>query len=357
VFDPAGTAYFASLAKPPEGGGGIYVHRSTDAGASWGLPVLAVADTRDVAADVCTSSDKEWLSVDPHTSEVYLAYTSLTFRCSSPPDPVGIGDFARISDTGIYLTASEDGGQTWRPPQRLWTGYALGAIPKVGPDGTLHVAFWASVPSSDAFCPSLPGTLLVHSGGKRFAAIVVMSSSDNGETWRYHQEGTCPLDLAEQVKPGRFVGGNILPTLATDATTGFTYVAWPTFDVARNRFKIELSSSADGGRSWSTAREVPTDPADARMPAVSADAGVVRLVYVRSTGEGTGDTLVIESSDGGSTWSSPFRLSTVSAQLANHPEVGDYIGVDVADGHVVTIWTDARNSSPTEIWARGGSAR
>lgn len=365
LFDRAGKAYYASLASPPGRGGGIYVHRSRNGGATWRLPVLAVPEVEDTEKDVCTGTDKEWLSADAQTGRLYLTYTLFTFTCSRSGAPTDT--YTRLSDIGVYLTTSGDGGKTWGKPRQIWDGYALGAMPKVGPDGTLYVTFWATVALPLTACPTAIGVLAAKGGGRPFASIIAGSSRDGGKTWSYHQQPICDFIAGEIVKPGRFVGGSFLPSLAVDPTTGVAYAAYPSFVPWQGRFTIELISSRDAGASWSGPVEVTPGPNDARMPAVFADRGVVRLVYVETTGtkdqdnqssDGTAKTLYVESADGGATWSAPIPLSTKTGRPKEFTELGDYISLDVAAGRIAAAWTDARNGSEAgEIWARTGSVK
>lgn len=362
VFDSEGNAYYASLASPPKRPGGIYVHRSRNGGASWRLPVLAVPELEDTEGDSCPRTDKEWLSVDPRTGRLYLAYTLFTFTCSESGAPTDL--YTRLTDIGVYLTSSDDKGATWRKPREIWQGYALGAIPKVGPDGTLYVAFWGTVEAPPTACPTAAGVLTAKGGGRPFVSIITGNSTDGGKRWSFHRQPICDFIAGEIVKPGRFVGGSFFPSLAVDQSNGTAYIAYPSF-VSEGRFTIELITSNDRGASWSHPVELTAGPNDARMPAVFADAGVVRLVYVETTGfkdqddqtaDGTAKTLYMESADGGATWSEPAPLSTKIGRPKEFTELGDYLAIDVAAGRIATTWTDARKGAEAgEIWSRVGS--
>jgi hypothetical protein len=356
LFDRKGTAYFVGLADPPDEFRYIYVWRSTNAGKTWSKPVAAVKPIRN--DDVCTSYDKEWLSPGRKTGELLLTYTGSTFSCSLQETlaPAGLGDLAVVvpnSDVGIYFKRSRDGARTWGEARKIWDGYALGAVPEVGRDGTLYVAFWASALVSTVPCPTQGAILPFHGGA--FGTVVVATSKDDGRTWRYEHRDVCNVFVASYIKPGEYTGGNFLPALAVDRTTNIAYVAYPTFKVFENRFTIELVTSSDGGMTWSDPVEVSRPPTEGHLPALYSDRGVARMVYVINRSDGRGDTMYTQSVDGGRTWSEPVALSTRSAQLEDDPDIGDYFTLDVASGRIATIWTDARNGSPTEIWSRIGT--
>ena len=353
AFDSNGTAYYASLASPPGRPGGIYVHRSRNGGASWEKPSVAVSEIEDEDKDICTGTDKEWLSIDPRTGDLYLTYTLFTYSCSGLGDPLGADTFTRLQTIDIFLTRSQDGGRSWSKPREIWHGYALGAIPRVGPDGTLYTAFWATVVSPPSACPTALGTATVKGGGRPFAAIVMGSSKDRGKTWTYHHESVCGPEPALLTKPGRFVGGFFLPALSVDPVDGNAYVVYPSYLPDEQRVSVLLSRSTDG-ETWSEPVELTPGDMDALIPTVVARDGVVYVTYVQTTPEEKGDTFFVQSNDSGATWTRPFRLSTESADLALDPEVGDYNTLDVSDGRIAAIWTDARKGTHGEIWARVG---
>jgi hypothetical protein len=358
AFAPSGEAYLATLGYPPEGDVGVYIHRSADGGATWQRPVLAVAPNRNPDDDTCGAPDKEWLTVDERTGVLYLTYSEFRERCTAI-DPVLGADQLVPTDIGVYLKTSADGGRTWSEPQRLWTAWALGAIPKIAPDGTIHVSFWSSVPTSTVPCPTALGIVAAQ---ELFTAIVVASSTDGGATWTYHTEDVCTLpELADALKPGREVGGNFDASIAIEPDGAVT-VVYPTMSFTKARYTLQLIRSTDAGATWTAPVDLTPDAQHTTMPALTSDEHALRLVYVEIRDDGTGDTYYVESQDGAAMWSPPFKLSSASANLGRYPDIGpyrdphigDYISIDVAAGHIAAIWTDARRGDPAEIWMRAG---
>ena len=354
VFDKRGTLYFSGLGDPPDSYRFIYVWRSTDGGRTWAKPVPAYTPERNEETGICTSADKEWLTVGDQPGELFLTYTKPTFDCSlaeTLTDLALVGD--PRSDIVVDLKRSADGGRTWSAPRRVWDGYALGATPQMGPDGTLYTAFWASTAVSTVPCPT-QGAILPFHGGP-FGVIVVATSRNDGRTWSYYRHPVCTNFFGTFIKPGEYAGGNFLPAIAVDASTNVAYLAYPTYRPAENRFTIDVITSRDRGRTWSPPVEISKSPSEGHLPALQASGGVARLVYVINRSDGTGDTMYTESRDRGRTWSPPFTLSSRRAQLEDDPDIGDYFTLSVAAGRIATIWTDARNGSPTRIYARMGT--
>jgi len=144
-------------------------------------------------------------------------------------------------------------------------------------------------------------------------------------------------------------------------------VAWPRR--TNGHSVVMLAKSTDGGTTWSE----PATAADVAgrssfFVATATDPkGKVNLVFnalddvPAGTPLGAGvvyyEAYWAQSSDGGTSFSSPLTISTaasdpdVSVWTDYFPDVayqfvGDYISA-VADGsHVYTVWTDTRNGSP-----------
>ena len=353
---PGGELLFASLADAPDDSvGGIWVHRSSDGGATWTLPVLAVAEEETVDG-TCPSTDKEWITAAPDGT-LYITYTEFLHACEPiVQDPVGAVALAGIERISVRLVTSHDGGATWSAPTTLWDAYALGSMPRVTPEGTLLVAFWSTTLEPAGLCPFATSAVTAKAGGRPFSTLVIGRSADAGSSWSFHQQPVCVPDLAFALKPAFMPGGNFLPALTVDPSTGGVFVAYPEYVPLEQRFTVRLITSQDDALSWSGPTTVTPGPLDARMPTLLAHDGALRLAYVvTSDADETGWLAYAESLDGGAAWSPPTALSSATWDLAPTPDLGDYIGLAVQDGRIAVIWTDARNGSPTEIWMRSGT--
>lgn len=363
LFAPDGTAYYSELAtqrlNTTERIGGILVYRSFDGAATWEEPVIAVS--RERVGDKCPSPDKEWLSRDAK-GVLYLTWTDFVFDCEVlVDDPVGIFGLMSYDHASIKLVRSYDDGLTWSEPELVHDGYALGAVPSIEPDGTLHVTYWgtSTVPLVGS-CPSIVGSAAAATFGdpRFFTSTFVSTTRDRGATWTHHETPACSNDVSFLVKAGEFTAPN--PTIASDPVTGETHVVFPRWDLTQDRMTMVHTSTSDHGATWSEPTEVTPDPGEDTWLATLhlGDDGVLRLAYVITrAADHTGDAAYTESLDGGLTWSPRTILTSETWDLAADQELGHYIEMDVSGGRIVVAWTDGRNGdwSGTEIWARTGT--
>lgn len=363
-FDELGAAYFTELSSWRAGGervGGILLHRSHDGGLTWDAPVVAVS--RERVGDLCPSPDKEWMERDAVTGTLHLVWTDFVFECEQlADDPLGVFGLLSYYDASIKMVSSTDGGETWSAPVLIHDGYALGAVPGIAPDGTLHVAYWgaSTLPQLGA-CPSVVSSAAAATFGdpRVFTSIFVSTSGDGGASWATREFPVCGNELYFVAGPGEFAASN--PSIAVDPTNGDVYVVYPHIDAAQaGRHTMMLTVSRDGGATWSAPADVtPYAGEDVHLPALFLrDDGVLRLAYVITRpADDTGDAAYTESRDGGATWTQRTILTSERWDLAADQELGHYIDIDVVGDRIAVIWTDARNGdwSGTEIWARVGT--
>jgi hypothetical protein len=141
------------------------------------------------------------------------------------------------------------------------------------------------------------------------------------------------------------------------------YVAWTDTiapdnngNAQANHTQIHVAFSRDGGATWQ--QSIPHETADVLTVDrfnqwLTVDpSGVVHAVYYDtrlSANRTEVDLFHSSSADGGVTWSAPERVSTeTSANLTDGQEWGDYNGVSVVNGEVITTWTDNRNGPPNK---------
>lgn len=353
TFDPTGRAYYAYLDYGCDDGQ-LSVITSRNGGRTWTLPRIA-AHGGELAEGKCVTLDKPYIGSDPtRKTTVYIAWTQVVHECGGPPS----------GSWPIHFSRSDNGGKTWSKPARVSENeddVAQGAVPRVGPDGTLYVAYYNATPLSG--CPSTIATAV--SGTPSSMEMIVAISKDRGATWSH--KAVAPVCDNQQQNPEQPLSTNnalSIPALSIDSATGTAYVAWSDRDLPNTTIKV--SASTDRGATWSEPVTLQGDPGQSLfMPWLAAVSdGVARLVYVAENSAGLYDVFYRESADG-RTWTSPFRLSTETScachgsergPYANLPFIGHYIGMDAAGGVVIAAWPDNRHQEGWQtIYARRGT--
>jgi hypothetical protein len=253
---------------------------------------------------------------------------------------------------GIRVATSTDHGVSFgvhRVDNPTGPGRAIGAVPFVGPDGELYVAWNDYADSTVAFNRSFDG-------GNTWGTPSVISNQSLG---------------FQAVPPAQsFRGALLYPTCSADRSAGphrgRLYCAW--MDASgQGTTDIVFSFSDDRGRSWSGPTPV-TDrlplAVDRFFPWLSADpvTGDVNVAFYDTRNDTTGfrymtDVYLGQSHDGGVSWRAPnTRVSSVSSNehdcaglfpcnaIDYGNQYGDYLGL-VSHGAVShPIWTDSRDN-------------
>ena len=289
-------------------------------------------------------NDKPMITADtnplsPFRDNVYLAWDASSGGSTSG---------------GIRVATSADHGATFsmtRADNPSGPGRGIGAVPFVGPNGELYVA-WSDFGDGN---------------------IAFNRSQDGGKTWGA-QGVIAPERLGfEAVIPAEsFRGALVYPSCAADRSKGphrgRLYCSWMDstligVDVDTDIF---LASSDDGGDTWSTPKPVTDQlgfPVDRFNHWLSVDpvTGDVNVSFYDTRNDTTGqrfqtDTYFSQSQDGGATWRTPnTRVSTVSSNehdcsgqlsctgIDYGNQQGDYEGLVSFGGVSHPIWTDSRD--------------
>lgn len=279
--------------------GGVYVAR-LDPGETVFRP--------SVMARIDENVDKGWMTVgvdpdDSSKSRLYIAYNEGVSR-------------------------SSDRGDTWEGPVSLGTG--IDFLPRVGPSGTLYVAYW----------DTRDGIWLRSStdGGRRFGTarrIVTRMDTWGNDGSRF---------------PGQF---RVPPTItfAVDPVTEALYLVY--FDTTRvvggnHDVDLYFTRSTDGGATWSAPKIInggAGDPqADSFFPWLEVDrTGRLGVVYYDTRNGHLNDiqspalldTYFLYSENGGLSWGE-VRLTptTWSSQYDGGDDffLGDYLGMAEVQG-------------------------
>ncbi|HEY6287187.1 MAG TPA: sialidase family protein, partial [Ktedonobacteraceae bacterium] len=229
---------------------GIAVSTSTDGGKTFGNPVSVFEARADQAF-----SDKPWIAVD-QTGGPYSGYIYVVWSYDHNGTCGGINNCSEE----LAFSRSTDGGKTFspfslvegnapfctnpatgRPAGSTKCDAAQGAIPAVGPDGTLYVA----TPYIDVMGGPIPTRLLV------------TSSTDGGKAWTTPVLIATIHDISGPFPPEKYRNLS-LPAFACDSRTGQLYLTWS--DKGTRDADILFSTSKDQGQTWSTPMRVNDDP-------------------------------------------------------------------------------------------------
>ena len=324
AFDPDGRVYYAHLSNPPETAEGFFidrivVQRSTDGGASFD-------DGQGVAFRPPKNQDKSWIVPDltdsPYRGRLYLAWTEFDRYGSDDP----------ADRTRILHSYSADAGASWSEPvvvsdvegdARDDDETVEGAVPAVGPEGQVYVAWSGPL-----------GIMLDRSldGGRTFGRDLYVTDQPGG--WAF---GVSGLRRA-----------NGMPVTLCDTSTsphrGRVYVVWS--DQRSGPFDTDVfaTHSDDGGETWTDPVRVNDDGAGrhqffhwAALDPVTGNLHVVFYDRRNTQGDAT-EVFVARSTDGGVTFENR-RVSESPFTPDTSLFFGDYNNIAARDGQVFPVWT------------------
>jgi len=327
-------SYTGSTSDP----NGLFVYKSTDGGVTWSDPVTVINGVPGVF------EDKELIACDrsggPYTDNLYVAWT-------------------RFYSTQILMCRSTDEGNSFVGPVTISDMNGVQwPVPCVGPNSEVYVAWVQYSP-----------------GAIRFDC-----STDGGETF-----GT-DITIQNVSFVSGYIYGDIMvfsfPAIDVDITggpyNGNIYVAYMDYASGNTDTDIYFTCSTDGGNSWSQKIRINDDPlnngCDQFHPwlFVAPDGNIIVVFLDRRLDSGNllMDLYMTTSTDGGNSWSSNERITTVSSDPTagsvfstsnqplnkfpikiNHPVIltgragliGEYIGVTASSiNDIHPIWTDTR---------------
>lgn len=324
VADAQGNFYYAHLSDP-EGKqwagekllDRIVVQKSTDGGKTYN-------DGSYCGMRHPKDQDKHWLATDPKTHVVYCTWTEF--------DVYGSHDLAN-DHSRILFSKSADGGATWSEALKINQfegdcedddGTTEGAVPAVGPNGEVYVAWaWNN-------------------------KIWFDRSTDGGQTWLEKdvvvadQPGGWTFDI-----PG-ITRCNGMPVLVCDLSDGphrgTLYVNWSDQRRGENDTDIWMAKSTDGGRTWSKPLRINDDKKGSHQfltwLAVDQVTGHLYCVFYdrrNHTDERT-DVYLAVSRNGGKGFEN-LKISESPFDPTKFVFFGDYNHISAHNGTVRPIWT------------------
>ena len=361
---PDGTAYTVGLLATEStvsgnNDTGVAAATSSDGGKTWGNAALIKSDqgTSPIFEVTHFFNDKESVTADPlHAGTAYVVWDRLVAPSHSPDADLRAHAFRGPS----WFSKTTDGGKTWTGTRAIFdpgqNSQTIGNLVVVDPrTGVLYDFFELIQTTGDPFFTP------------RGLSVGFISSSDGGNTWSQ------PTVVSNQQTPNDFSTtgallrtGAGLPSVAIDTSTGQLYVVWEDARFTGGSVnQVVLSTSTDGGKTWSAPAVVsktPTStPAFTTTVAVNS-AGTVAVTYYdmrNPDGITTGlptDYWLVTSTDHGASFGNEVRITPTSFDMSIAPNsgglfLGDYealanIGTTFEPFFVKTV----TQTNPTDVF-------
>ena len=331
VYDGSGNLFYGHLSSPVGGGwlDRMVVQISTDNGANWN-------NGAGIGLNSPKQQDKEWIISDRTNSQfknnLYISWTEFDRYGSSDPN----------DSTRILCSYSTDGGINWSNPSKVSDKggdcrdedkTVEGAVPAVGPNGEVYVAWSAN--NEILFDKSLDG-------GKTFGKDIFVANQPGG--WDFAVSGIYRC--------------NGLPVTLCDISNspyrGNIYVVWSDTRNGASDPDVFISKSTDGGATWSETNRINDDNANRAQffpwAAVDQSTGYIYVVFYdrRNYADNQTDVFLAVSKDGGNTFK---NLKISDTPFIPDPSVffGDYTCIAAENGNIYPIWMRMDDKS-LSIW-------
>jgi len=304
----------------------IVIQKSIDDGQTWNGGTFTLPRSPK-------DQDKQWLSIDPESNTVYITWTEFDLYGSKKPE----------HKSRILFSKSVDKGQSWTYPYVISEkeGDCIdsdqtteGAVPSVGPEGQLYVAW-----SYDE-------------------KIYFDRSIDKGETWLSKD-----IEVADQPEGWDYpISGlsrcNGMPITGVDRSDsphrGNIYINWSDQRNGVDDTDIWIAHSQDEGDTWTEPIRVNNDPAGKQQfltwMAIDQSTGYIYIVFYDrrdQVGDKT-DVYLARSTDGGHTFTNQ-KINSKSFVPSELLFFGDYNDISAHNGRVRPIWTQLDRGQLT-IW-------
>ncbi len=328
IVDTAGDYYFFHLSNPQSGN---WIDRIV--AQKYDFDTDTWTDGNYMGLNGSKAQDKEWAVVDSATNTIYVTWTQF--------DEYGTSDPTKFSD--IMFSKSVDAGESWTEAKRIneVSGNCVdsdltteGAVPAVGPNGELYVA-WSGP-----------------------AGLVFDRSMDGGETWLDED-----IFVNEQPTGWNYTipginRSNGLPVTCCDLSpseyNGTIYINWSDQRNGDDDTDVWLAKSTDGGNTWTDAIRVNDDEAGKHqfftwMTIDQTNGDLLFVFYDRRNYDDTNtDVYMARSTDGGETFTN-IKISESPFVPSSTVFFGDYTNITAHNGIVRPIWIRAEGTSRS-LW-------
>jgi hypothetical protein len=352
VFDSRGNLFYSYIVVFFGGGNGVdgsemAVAKSTDGGKTFpGATFFSFSSGSD------HFNDKPMVTADTNLSSPFRDNIYVAWDAASGGSGAGGIRVARSSDHGASFTVTRADGPSG-------PGKSIAAVPFVGPNGELYVAW------NDYSAPAITFNRSLDGGNSWGTPVVVSNNTLSFEDALPSISSRAALlyPACEADRSGGLHNGRLYCTWMDLTSAGVT--------------DIYASFSDDKGATW-TPRQSVTDPlgflVDRFYPWLSVDPtnGTVNISFYDTRNDITGarymtDVYFTQSTDGGSNWRTPnTRVSSASSNehdcngiipcsaIDYGNQYGDYEGLVSHGGMSHPIWTDSRNNQQPSTGCRTG---
>lgn len=353
TYGPTGTLYY--LFEVPGPGctvcaGNLYVSVSRDDGASFSAPKPLDPTASPPRAGGFVAYGRS-IAIDPDSGAAYIVWRR--------DHGFGTRPCEDANACGMFTALSQDDGRTFSAPVRVLlpplqdSEFTLNPRVAAG-GGRLYLAWLGATVSVGGFVysNSASATVYVSStaiGRQVFGAPVAL--------------GVVGIDClfnCDDLHPN-FLGD--VQTIAAGSAPNQAVVAWfdPQFG-AGTPDHVYVTSSRDGGQSWSSPMIIGTPPQapmdQQHHPSVTTAPGRVDVVYYDISPDDQAAVLRVSSTDEGRTFSSPVALTDVAFDARIGPScgcgqtgsgqvarTGSQLGVVATANDDVAVWTDGRRGT------------
>lgn len=289
-----------SVSGPKNSDGRIAVSTSEDGAKTWSEPITAIDTPGQFDGDPSLIIDGKRILVIPSTVV--------------PPN--------KITKSEVWMTVSEDDGQSWSKPVEIKTGfkYFVGKrhIGLKLKDGTLVMPASYDIWAERGTPAKTEGEMDLKAG--------VLLSKDGGATWSPH------IDLhlfVPKVTP--FSTGGVVEPAIVELANGELYMLLRT----GTEYLYE-SRSSDGGKTWS-------EPVQSKLQGHNTPASLWRLDGVpneiiaiwNNSPRNRYPLSVAISADGAKTWSQPRDVARSDKLQISYPGI-----TQDTDGNFVAVWQE-----------------
>lgn len=382
TISPNGVAYLMSLSvdRDPNSFFGsnpdaMLVSKSTNGGLTWSAPTTLIRDTNPNRFN-----DKNSMTADPNDSKyVYAIWDRLDSPPSGTPNPLA-GENAIAYRGPTLFARTTNGGASWERARIIYDpgtlNQTIGNQIVVLPDNRRFDGELIN------FFDLIYGTSNAHKHRGLNAALI--RSEDHGQTWSPEPivfAKMLPRQVTDPDDGDLLRTADIIPEVAVDPNSGQLYAVWEDSRFGGGAYdSIALSTSKDGGLTWSKPVKVNKTPGNIRVgnrqafvPSVDiASDGTVSVTYYDFR-ENTADPDKLPtnywmvhchpSSTGGCSdardYGNETRLTDTSFDMEKAPVsegrgyfLGDYEGLANVGDEFAPFFSQTKGGDPASVFFR-----